>query len=117
MGGSVVIAPHRNHPAYWAFLLHRLSGLALVLFLPAHFLVLGLALDETSFGGFIAWTENPLVKLGEWGLVILLAAHMTGGLRLLALEFLPWSDGQKARIAVSLGAALAVGGAFALGLL
>jgi fumarate reductase subunit D len=117
MGGGVVIAPHRNHPAFWAFLLHRLSGLALVLFLPAHFLVLGLALDEFAFGGFIAWTENPLVKLGEWGLVILLAAHMTGGLRLLALEFLPWSDAQKSRIAISMGLTLAVGGAFALGLL
>ena len=112
-----MIAPQSNHPAYWAFLLHRLSGIALVLFLPAHFLVLGLALDEASFGGVIAWTENPLVKFGEWGLVVLLAAHMTGGIRLLALEFLPWSDSQKTRIAVSIGAALACGGAFALGLL
>ncbi len=112
-----MIAPHRNHPAFWAFLLHRLSGLALVLFLPAHFLVLGLALDEAAFGGFIAWTENPLVKVGEWGLVILLAAHMTGGLRLMALEFLPWSTRGKSWIALSIGAALACGGAFALGLL
>ena len=34
---------HRNHPGFWAFALHRVSGLALVLFLPFHFLVLGLA--------------------------------------------------------------------------
>jgi len=35
----------RNHPAYWAFLVHRISGLALALFLPAHFLALGTALE------------------------------------------------------------------------
>ena len=111
-----MIRPTRNHPGYWAFLLHRLSGLALVLFLPVHFWVLGTALDEAEFGAFIAWTAHPLVKFGEWGLVLLLAAHMTGGVRLLMLELLPWSDGQKTRIAVSLGFALAFGAAFALGL-
>jgi fumarate reductase subunit D len=112
----MMIAAHRNHPAWWAFLLHRLSGLALVLFLPAHFLVLGTALNETAFTAVIAWTEAPLVKFGEWGIVVLLAAHMTGGIRLLALEFLPWSEGSKTRIALGIGAALAFGGALALGL-
>ena len=29
------VPPHRNHPGYWAFLGHRLSGLALALFLGA----------------------------------------------------------------------------------
>jgi len=111
-----MIRPACNHPGYWAFLLHRLSGLALVLFLPVHFWVLGTALDETEFGVFIAWTAHPLVKFGEWGLVLLLAAHMTGGVRLLMLEFLPWSERQKTRIAVSLGLALGFGAAFALGL-
>jgi fumarate reductase subunit D len=111
-----MIRPSRNHPGWWAFLLHRLSGLALVLFLPAHFLVLGLALNEATFDAAIAWTDQPLVKFGEWGIVVLLALHMTGGIRLLALEFLPWSEGQKARIAASLGVALLFGAALALGL-
>ncbi len=111
-----MIRPSRNHPAFWAFLLHRLSGLALVLFLPAHFLVLGAAVNEAAFDAALAWTDEPLVKFGEWGIVVLLAAHLTGGVRLLALEFLPWSDAQKTRIAVSLGIALLFGGAFALGL-
>ncbi len=111
-----MMRPSRNHPGYWAFLLHRLSGLALLLFLPAHFLVLGLALDEAALDAAIAWTDRPLVKLGEWGIVVLLALHLTGGIRLLALEFLPWSEANKARIAASLGLALLFGGAFALGL-
>lgn len=111
-----MIRPSRNHPGYWAFLLHRLSGLALVLFLPVHFLVLGMALNGAAFDAAIAWTDQPLVKFGEWGVVVLLALHMTGGIRLLALEFLPWSEGSKARIAASLGAALLFGAVLALGL-
>ena len=38
---------HRKQPLYLAFLLHRLSGLGLALFLPFHFYVLGLALGPT----------------------------------------------------------------------
>ncbi len=110
-----MIRPHRNHPAYWAFLLHRVSGVALALFLPAHFLVLGLALEKAAaLDGFLAWTEAPLVKAAETGLVVLLAVHMTGGLRLLALEFLPWREGQKGLIALATGLALAAGGIFLL---
>ena len=112
-----MIRPSRNHPGYWAFLLHRLSGLALVLFLPAHFLVLGMALNEAAFDSAIAWTGQPLVKFGEWGIVVLLTLHMTGGIRLLALEFLPWSEGNKARIAASLGVAMLLGAALALELI
>ena len=36
---------HRSHPLWKAFLLHRISGLALALFLPIHFVILGLALE------------------------------------------------------------------------
>ncbi|NYZ13239.1 succinate dehydrogenase [Azospirillum sp. RWY-5-1] len=108
------VAASRNHPAYWAFLVHRLSGLGLALFLPLHLLVLGLAVERASLDGFLSWTDRPLVKLAETGLVVLLAVHLTGGLRVLALEFLPWSDAQKTRIAIAFGVALAVGLLFLL---
>ncbi len=107
----------RSHPAWWAFLVHRLSGLALALFLPLHFWALGHAIQgEAQLEGFLRWTDAPLVKFAEWGLVILLAAHLTGGLRVLALEFLPWRDWQKSLAAVAGGIALIVGLAFALAL-
>ena len=106
---------HRNHPAWWAFLVHRLSGLALTLFLPAHFLAMGLALQgEARLDTFLRWTDQPLVIAGEYIVVILLAAHLAGGLRLLALEFLPWRNWQKSLAALAAGFALAAGLAFAL---
>jgi fumarate reductase subunit D len=107
----------RNHPAWWAFLVHRVSGLLLALFLPAHFWLLSQALKgEAALDGMLRWTEQPLVKFAEIGLVILLAAHLTGGVRILMLEFLPWRDWQKTLAAFALGLCLACGLAFALAL-
>ena len=98
-----MIAGHRNHPLWFAFALHRLSGLLLALFLPVHFLVLGLAIEGAEgLDGFLVLTENRLVQFAEFGLVFLLAVHMFGGLRLLALEFLAWSPRQKTFAAASL---------------
>jgi fumarate reductase subunit D len=104
----------RNHPAYWAFLVHRISGIALALFLPAHFLALGTAIrGEAALDEFLRWTEQPLVIAAEWVLVILLAAHMAGGLRVLALEFLPWRGWQKSLAAAGAFFAILAGLAFA----
>ncbi len=109
MAASVKMG-HRNHATWWAFALHRISGVTLALFLPVHFQVLALALDgEAMLDGALKWSEQPLVKLTETGLIVLLAVHLTGGVRLLALEFLPWRDGQKTLAAVSVGLALACG--------
>ncbi len=105
----------RNHPAYWAFIVHRASGLLLALFLPFHFWALGQALHGAeALDGFLRWTEYPLVKLAETGLVLMLAAHLTGGVRLLMLEFLAWRNWQKSLLAVAAGVSLAVGLVFAL---
>jgi fumarate reductase subunit D len=90
----------------------------LTLFLPLHFWTLARALEgEAALRSALAWTEQPLVKAAEVVLIVLLAAHMTGGVRLLMLEFLPWRDWQKSLLAVAAGMALLVGGAFLLNLI
>ena len=107
----------RRHSAYWAFVVHRLSGLALALFLPIHFWALGRALNnEAELDGFLRWSDTPAVKAADWVLVVLLATHAAGGLRLLALEFLPWRDWQRSLLAGATAFAIAVGLAFALAL-
>jgi fumarate reductase subunit D len=105
----------RNHPSFWAFALHRVSGLLLALFLPFHFWALGTAIAGAArLDAFLDWTRQPLVKLAETGLVVLLAAHLTGGLRLLALELLAWRSWQKSAVGISAGISLAVGLLFLL---
>ena len=106
----VMMRPTRKHSGYWAFLAHRLSGLGLALFLPLHFLALGTAIQGAAkLNSFLECTENPLAKFAEIILVILLSAHLTGGLRLLALEFLSWSERQKTWISIGAGISLAAG--------
>jgi fumarate reductase subunit D len=88
----------------WVFaLVHRISGVLLAVFLPMHFLALGLAINgEARLEGFIAWTQNPFVKVAETALLFTLAVHLLGGLRVLVIENLPWRTQQKQ---MALGAA------------
>lgn len=108
----------KAHPAYWAFLVHRLSGLVLALFLPLHFWALGQSIrGEAALDGFIRFADRPLFKFGEWGLVVLLSLHMMGGMRLLLIEFGEWSGPRNNWIAGAAGFGIATGLAFAMALI
>ena len=101
---------HRRSVLWIAALMHRLSGLALAVFLPLHFLALGLAIrGEASLETFLRWSDQPLVKVAEGGLVFLLTVHMFGGLRVLVIENLDWRDEQKqlATLAAGVSAVIA----------
>ncbi|MGF1445980.1 MAG: succinate dehydrogenase [Pikeienuella sp.] len=105
----------------WAALLHRLSGIGLALFLPVHFLALGLALEgATALDGMLVWTEHWSVKVAEWGLVVLLGLHLTLGCRLLVLEMLPWGAIPSLRpglVYAGVGLSALAGGVFILGVI
>ena len=106
----------RGHAAYWAFIVHRVSGIALTLFLPVHFFVLSQALGRpAALDRFLNWTQQPAVKASEALLVLALAAHFAGGVRLLFVEFVGWrADLQKSALAIAVALALGVALLFAL---
>jgi fumarate reductase subunit D len=108
------ISGSRAHAGFLAALVHRISGLALAIFLPFHFLVLGLALEAESFNAVIAWTDQPLVKVSEVLLVSALAVHFAGGLRLLAVEFLGLNRALSFWIAVAFAVGAGGGLLFAM---
>ena len=98
---------HRGSALWLAAIIHRLSGLALAIFLPFHFFVLSLAFHGGArLDSFLRWSDQPLVKIAEGGLVFLLTIHLLGGLRVLAIENMDWRDGQKEL--ATLAAALSV---------
>ena len=98
---------HRRNVLWLAALTHRLSGLALVLFLPLHFLVLGLALEgEAALHSAIVWTRIPVVKISEAVLIFLLVAHLLGGMRILVIENLPWRNNQTVQAVIVIGVAI-----------
>ena len=101
MSRAAIIKASQAHPGFVAAVIHRLSGLALAVFLPVHFLVLGLALERDAFSGVIAWTNQPLLKASEALLVAALAVHFAGGIRLLGVEFLGLTRAQSLWIALA----------------
>jgi fumarate reductase subunit D len=109
----MTLLAHRMRPLWIAAMVHRLSGLALAVFLPFHFLTLGLAISgEARLESFLRWSDQPLVKLSEAALLGVLAVHMLGGLRLLVLENLAWREGQTRLALLAVVAAVVVVFAF-----
>jgi fumarate reductase subunit D len=109
----MTLLAHRTSPLWIAALVHRLSGIALAIFLPLHFLALGLAISgEARLEAFLRWSDQPLVKASEALLVGLLTVHMLGGLRLLALENLAWHRRQVWFALLAIAAAMMVVFAF-----
>ena len=107
-------ASHRQ-PGFVAALLHRLSGVALAIFLPLHFLALATVLDgANALDSFLALTRAPLVRASELALVAALATHMTLGVRILAIELLDIRERTVAVLTVCAAAVFAVGAAFLL---
>ena len=108
----------RAHAGWWACAVLRCSGRALAVFLPLHFWVLGQALTgPPALDAILRWAEQPWVKASEVGLVLLLAVHLSGGLRLLLIEFVTWRAAWQPRlIAAAGGVALLCALLFALNL-
>lgn len=101
---------HRGSALWLAAMAHRISGLALAIFLPLHFLTLGLAIEgEARLERFLRWSDQPLVKAAEIVLMFLFTVHLLGGLRILVIENFDWRDGQKqlATLAAALSALVA----------
>lgn len=66
---------------------HRASGLLLALFLPAHFLVLGLLIqDAARLDQFLRLADLQVVHALEVLLVSLLTLHLVLGCRVLLIE-------------------------------
>src|SRR6202008_4409828 len=109
-------ASHKQ-PGYVAAVLHRLSGIALAIFLPLHFLALATALNGAkALDSFLSVTRNPVVEVLEFGLGVARAIHMTLGLRVLGVEFFDFREKTLAALSVCVAAVFAVGLIFALNL-
>ena len=108
---------YRRDGLWIAALVHRLSGIGLAIFLPMHFLALGLAIEGAgALDGFLEWTQNPIVKLAEIGLFVLLTLHLLGGIRVLLIENMKWQPGQKSMAMAAIVMAAFTGLLFAFNL-
>ncbi len=87
----------------WTWMLHRLCGLGIVVFLVIHILDTFFVVsypelyDHTVaiYGGMIAgqtyWWLRWAFRLGEWGLIACVLFHAVNGFRVGLFDFWPWS--------------------------
>src|SRR3954467_3229438 len=114
-GVSPMIRNPHLKPGFVAAMLHRLSGIALAIFLPMHFVALGMALGGAdSLQSFLGVTHNGFVRVAEWGLVTALGLHMALGIRVLAIEFLAVRERGSIVVSVCVACSLTVGLLFLL---
>lgn len=72
----------------WAWILHRLSGLALIFYLCIHIWVINtLTLGPDKFESVMRFLNGPLFKLLEVGLWGVIMFHAFNGVRIVIVDF------------------------------
>ena len=107
--------PRRREPGSWAFILNRITGLALTFYLVLHLIVLNkLTQGPQSYDDFVAFAQLPIIKLGEILLIAAVVLHGLNGLRLTLLAFGIGLRHQKTIFALTFLVTLLVSGVFAM---
>ena len=81
---------YRGRGGQWSWIAHRVTGVAIILFLFAH--VVDTALvgwGPTAYNRVVHVYQNPLVGLLELGLVAAVIYHALNGLRIMVIDFWP----------------------------
>ncbi|MCC6345631.1 MAG: succinate dehydrogenase, cytochrome b556 subunit [Nitrospirales bacterium] len=99
-----------------AWLIHRVTGVALTLYIFLHLYVLSHLKDPEEYKALMGMMRNPLVRLSEVGLLALVIAHAFNGVRVTLLELGLSTRLQKPLFwtAAVVGAAICLAGAWVL---
>lgn len=85
---------YRGREGMWSWVAHRISGVLIFLFLFAHVLDTALVrVSPDAYNTVMGTYKNPVVGLGETGLVAAVIFHALNGLRVIAVDF--WSKGPR----------------------
>jgi len=85
---------YRGREGMWSWVAHRISGVLIFLFLFAHVLDTALVrVSPDAYNSIMETYKNPVVGLGEAGLVAAVIFHALNGLRVVAVDF--WSKGPR----------------------
>jgi succinate dehydrogenase / fumarate reductase cytochrome b subunit len=90
---------YRIHTGTAAFILHRLAGLGLILYLLTHVWVIhSLIKGKESFDRTMEFFNTPIFKFFEIGLVGIIFYHLFNGLRLTVIDIGPMSEKQSHKV-------------------
>jgi len=72
----------------WSWLLHRITGVILVIYLFMHFFALSSSIGgATTFNSWLSNLQTPLTHVLEIGLAAVVAFHLLNGLRITIADF------------------------------
>ena len=81
---------YKGSPGQWSWLLHRVTGVAIILFLFAHVVdtaVVGWGPE--AYNRVVGVYHNSFVRLLELGLVAAVLYHALNGVRIMIIDFWP----------------------------
>jgi succinate dehydrogenase / fumarate reductase cytochrome b subunit len=81
---------YKGHPGQYSWILHRITGVAIILFLFMH--VVDTALigwGPEAYERVLTAYQNPFIHLLELGLVIAVLYHSLNGLKITLIDFFP----------------------------
>lgn len=85
---------YRGREGMWSWVAHRITGVAVYLFLLVHVLDTALVrVDANVYDAVIASYKTPIVNLLEVGLVAAVLFHAFNGIRVILVDF--WSKGPR----------------------
>lgn len=94
MAQSISGTLYRGREGMWSWVAHRISGVLIFLFLFAHVLDTALVrVSPEAYNTVMETYKNPIVGLGEAGLVAAVLFHALNGLRIVAVDF--WAKGPR----------------------
>jgi len=81
---------YKGHEGQWSWMLHRITGVAVILFLFAHIVDTSLmGWGPEAYNRVTAAYENPIIRLLELGLVAAVLYHGFNGLKITLIDFFP----------------------------
>ncbi len=86
---------YRGGAGQWAWILHRLSGVAILLFLAIHILDTGLVFWPSAYDRVMQLYAHPVFRVGEVGLAAAVLFHALNGIRITILDFYPELSGRQ----------------------
>ena len=85
---------YRGREGMWSWVAHRVTGVLIFFFLFAHVLDTALVrVSPEAYNEVIGTYKNPIVGLGEAGLVAAIIFHAFNGVRIMLVDF--WSKGPR----------------------
>ena len=90
---------YRGKSGQWAFVLHRITGFLVFMFLLLHIVDVSLInVDEDLYNEVHELYGNVLLRLFEVGLLFALLFHSLNGIRIVMLDFFPGMVGQERKL-------------------